>query len=112
MTHSFPPRRSADIWQRFTGPRSSLRPGWCVSRVHHHQPRNRWILGFKLYSLHHSHLACWSTTGLRRPASIRSPTCRSEEQTSELQPLMSISYAVYCLTNKKSSSDLKPKIHI
>src|SRR3546814_4471196 len=70
-----------------------------VSRVHHHQPRNRWKLGFKQYSLHHAHLACWSTTGLRRPVSIRSPT-RSEEHTSELQSLMRISYAVFCLKKK------------
>src|SRR3546814_7703244 len=68
-----------------------------VSRVHHHQPRNRWKLGFKQYSLHHAHLACWSTTGLRRPVSIRS---RSEEHTSELQSLMRISYAVFCLKKK------------
>src|SRR3546814_4491278 len=29
--------------------------------------------------------------------------CRSEEHTSELQSLMRISYAVFCLTKKKSS---------
>src|SRR3546814_5170777 len=112
----------------YTAPRSSLRTGWCVSRVHHHQPRNRWKLGFKQSTLHHAHLACWSTTGLRRPVSIRSPTCsgpvplsesqpvhhqplyvgqaqatpvslvRSEEHTSELQYLIRISYAVLRLT--------------
>src|SRR3546814_4570612 len=29
---------------------------------------------------------------------------RSEEHTSELQPLMSISYAVFCLNNKKNNT--------
>src|SRR3546814_3470066 len=31
-------------------------------------------------------------------------TCRSEEHTSELQSLMSISYAVFCLTKKKKKT--------
>src|SRR3546814_9984555 len=31
----------------------------------------------------------------------RSPGCRSEEHTSELQSLMRISYAVFCLKKKK-----------
>src|SRR3546814_4115714 len=113
-----PPRstRTDTLFPYTTLFRSSLRPGWCVSRVHHHQPRNRWKLGFKQYSLHHAHLACWSTTGLRRPVSIRSPTCsgpvplsesqpRSEEHTSELQSLMRISYAVFCLKKKKKKTN-------
>src|SRR3546814_9695373 len=42
----------------------------------------------------------------RRPRPSRSP-CRSEEHTSELQSLMRISYAVFCLKKKK-----KQKINI
>src|SRR3546814_9180520 len=34
---------------------------------------------------------------------------RSEEHTSELQSLMRISYAVFCLKNKKSNYDLNKK---
>src|SRR3546814_8175348 len=36
-----------------------------------------------------------------RSAGCRGPFCRSEEHTSELQSLMRISYAVFCLTKKK-----------
>src|SRR3546814_4386548 len=44
----------------------------------------------------------------REPAAADAPegaiwTCRSEEHTSELQSLMRISYAVFCLKNKKST---------
>src|SRR3546814_7237536 len=44
----------------------------------------------------------------RRAASPASPSCsisfRSEEHTSELQSLMRISYAVFCLKKKKTSN--------
>src|SRR3546814_1920847 len=37
----------------------------------------------------------------RKPqVGVTSPTCRSEEHTSELQSLMRISYAVFCLKKK------------
>src|SRR3546814_6238194 len=41
------------------------------------------------------------------PRSIKSsqPACRSEEHTSELQSLMRISYAVFCLKKKTKKSD-------
>src|SRR3546814_10539721 len=57
-----------------------------------------------------------STMPMRRPSSSRAPisqhpgalspsrlrsACRSEEHTSELQSLMRISYAVFCLQKKK-----------
>src|SRR3546814_5518483 len=41
-------------------------------------------------------------TGARRLARLRQPP-RSEEHTSELQSLMRISYAVFCLKKKKTS---------
>src|SRR3546814_6608806 len=34
--------------------------------------------------------------------------CRSEEHTSELQSLMRISYAVFCLKKKKKKNKIKP----
>src|SRR3546814_4927260 len=41
--------------------------------------------------------------GLAESTILRNPACRrSEEHTSELQSLMRISYAVFCLNNKKS----------
>src|SRR3546814_8616147 len=39
------------------------------------------------------------------------PAIRSEEHTSELQSLMRISYAVFCLTKKKYSQNLSQPIH-
>src|SRR3546814_7493213 len=39
-------------------------------------------------------------------------TIRSEEHTSELQSLMRISYAVFCLKKKKTQLDSKKYIHI
>src|SRR3546814_11574733 len=45
--------------------------------------------------------------GRRRSAPLsRSPTQRSEEHTSELQSLMRISYAVFCLKKKKNIPQL------
>src|SRR3546814_9550165 len=37
---------------------------------------------------------------------------RSEEHTSELQSLMRISYAVFCLKKKKKINKKKPNVHI
>src|SRR3546814_6525761 len=52
-----------------------------------------------------------------RPATILGPSVsrnRSEEHTSELQSLMRISYAVFCLKNTKTTHDNShvPKTHI
>src|SRR3546814_1236667 len=41
------------------------------------------------------------------PARRRSPRLRSEEHTSELQSLMRISYAVFCLKKKKEKQQNK-----
>src|SRR6187397_2017819 len=46
--------------------------------------------------------AIWLTTAARLPPALSPPTAiRSEEHTSELQPLYTISYAVFCLKKKK-----------
>src|SRR3546814_2042665 len=42
------------------------------------------------------------------PADCADP-CRSEEHTSELQSLMRISYAVFCLKKKKPSTTIKSR---
>src|SRR3546814_1498431 len=45
---------------------------------------------------------------LRGPAQVRAPWLeRSEEHTSELQSLMRISYAVFCLKKKKESEHIR-----
>src|SRR3546814_1220831 len=45
----------------------------------------------------------WATSGGAGFRGSRKSTPRSEEHTSELQSLMRISYAVFCLKKKKSS---------
>src|SRR3546814_4675586 len=45
----------------------------------------------------------------RRTAPACSSSPRSEEHTSELQSLMRISYAVFCLKKKKYNSNLSPQ---
>src|SRR3546814_8053504 len=57
--------------------------------------------------------AC-ETSGSCRPRSAghwRSRSLRSEEHTSELQSLMRISYAVFCLKQKKHTQDITPVTH-
>src|SRR3546814_1105920 len=73
LTHSFPPRRSSGL-RSPAGParRAALRPAQ----------------GFST--------RCNRATANRR----RGPSPRSEEHTSELQSLMRISYAVFCLKEK------------
>src|SRR3546814_3405925 len=58
-----------------------------------------------------------STRGLTVPRPAIIPNMRSEEHTSELQSLMRISYAVFCLKKKKTTTkqhqhthELNPKI--
>src|SRR3546814_4799151 len=55
-----------------------------------------------------SAIAAWSGRWLRHRASSAS-TLRSEEHTSELQSLMRISYAVFCL-KKKKELDTQPNM--
>src|SRR3546814_10803333 len=50
-----------------------------------------------------------SRPGRNRPKRRRSRDRRSEEHTSELQSLMRISYAVFCLKKKNSSEKNKTK---
>src|SRR3546814_1777179 len=58
-----------------------------------------------------SRVICWPASSsveqarTRRPSPRRTQQSRSEEQTSELQSLMRISYAVFCLTKKIKSED-------
>src|SRR3546814_4985890 len=52
---------------------------------------------------------CPAATGTDTGGSIRQPAARSEEHTSELQSLMRISYAVFCL-KKKNTTTGRPHI--
>src|SRR3546814_1869649 len=61
-------------------------------------------------SVHCSLRAGEQTTTTRSALCIRRPSLRSEEHTSELQSLMRISYAVFCL-KKKTQTNNKPETH-
>src|SRR3546814_3032531 len=50
-----------------------------------------------------SRFPAWASPGARGTSSRRGPM-RSEEHTSELQSLMRISYAVFCLKQKKTKN--------
>src|SRR3546814_8429125 len=73
--------------------------------------RQRWWIGG--WMRHHSSLdrrECRATTGIAgtNPVLItavgQAGRCRSEEHTSELQSLMRLSYAVFCLKKKKKQN--------
>src|SRR3546814_1509087 len=93
LTHSFPTRRSSDLSTRLpsTVPTSADRAGArrgseASSARTTSTPRSAPRLTFAISSA--------ATAG----------SSRSEEHTSELQSLMRISYAVFCLKKKKDNS--------
>src|SRR3546814_7251101 len=57
-------------------------------------------LGIVQTPLTYSALFAWATSEMRAAVSSQSNIPRSEEHTSELQSLMRISYAVFCLKKK------------
>src|SRR3546814_8903648 len=74
----------------------------------------RLVGGFTQYTRTPCWRASFSTSSIYRAlvtvlVSVTAPLSRSEEHTSELQSLMRISYAVFCL--KKKNKHI-PKIHI
>src|SRR3546814_6408582 len=63
----------------------------------HHRPKAEWMwAGVIVGCLSAAGVTIWQTVVLNLPRA----TGRSEEHTSELQSLMRISYAVFCLKNK------------
>src|SRR3546814_1072788 len=75
LTHSFPTRRSSDLLSS-----AGMLAAVCA----------RWARALS------------SSSEDTRPACTRHPAMRSEEHTSELQSLMRISYAVFCLKKKNN----------
>src|SRR3546814_2664902 len=106
MAHAFPTRRSSDLEYplaiRSSARRSRLDAYFARWRVtvllllHKVQASRRRSKPRVPPSARVTTLACAGTDRLSR-----SVTQRSEEHTSELQSLMRISYAVFCLTKKK-----------
>src|SRR3546814_7959750 len=113
MTHSFPTLRSSDLAMQGPGGVGSESPVRCEGRQACGPLRMRCpgplalrCAAWRAVSPLHSGMQRRSVVppALRqqafRPAWLR---CRSEEHTSELQSLMRISYAVFCLKKKTHS---------
>src|SRR3546814_3729126 len=93
LTHSFPTRRSSDLIAVGLGNRLGQRQAAEVqAALHPAGGRGRVDL---------AHINTHGTGAVARLfAGLQLPAVRSEEHTSELQSLMRISYAVFCLKKK------------
>src|SRR3546814_7013642 len=120
--NSFPTRRSSDLWNddvsealglgyiavdvdsvviaRAARKKRELPPSKGVPGNRRRLAWERWLRGTR--SRHIAH-RFWITPTIRDRTQSR-----SEEHTSELQSLMRISYAVFCLTQKKFTTSLIP----
>src|SRR3546814_2407167 len=94
LTHSFPTRRSSDLrrWRCWSTP---VRPA----------PRRCWPAHCTTTAARESLAAARSARGRCRRCCrwTMATRSRSEEHTSELQSLMRISYAVFCLKKKNTT---------
>src|SRR3546814_10495121 len=101
MTHAFPTRRSADLAEEGVrtalviapSPRVDLAPG--VSQRQEPMGVQAFIPEAPVEGFHKG-VVRWL------PGRLKSNVTRSEEHTSELQSLMRISYAVFCLKKNKN----------
>src|SRR3546814_9704142 len=109
LTHSFPTRRASDLKARPMSSKSIAKEAQDIELA------SRMIrLGARIQVLQEeTKLSYDRLTKLYREIHKRSPPkgmlpfsidWRSEEHTSELQSLMRISYAVFCLKQKKSNN--------
>src|SRR3546814_16444997 len=125
-THAFPTRRSSDlpyVWQTviwfdlesqgfslvpsnnatpLDGFKTGIIAGYDGERIRPEVPVTRADAAVAFIALHMAHLTGWyAETRPLGPAGGSHFLSRSEEHTSELQSLMRISYAVFCLKKKK-----------
>src|SRR3546814_3502217 len=91
LTHSFPTRRSSD-----------LRPRAAASAAPADAPPPNRLPRTGMLPMEGS---AAPPNGLPKAPPMRLPTVRSEEHTSELQSLMRISYAVFCLKKKNNRKE-------
>src|SRR3546814_2965992 len=104
MTHSFPTRRSSDLLLRSLFLHTEILANWdavCICDIQQSIELLIGILTAKVALSRYDvlHVLAWVSTKLaslldERPQALSE---RSEEHTSELQSLMRISYAVFCL---------------
>src|SRR3546814_19578343 len=117
LTHSFPTRRSSDLMASVRGLAAAAQiPAYCASKgglvtltralavewARHGIRVNALAPGYVETEINRDFLASDAGQGLRR----------SEEHTSELQSLMRISYAVFCLKKKKKTTNDHRRIRI
>src|SRR3546814_2408109 len=80
-------------------PYTTLFRSWCVLRSGMHEKA---AVGLEGHAGQEARIVARQKDG--KPPAVGYVGCRSEEHTSELQSLMRISYAVFCLKKKKASS--------
>src|SRR3546814_7182295 len=120
LTLSFPTRRSSDL--RRSGASSARRPAASPCRDRRSGSRGRSSARRRHPPMPASRCPCFRAAARRRGTKSRGPSpwsvhdppasrerndIRSEEHTSELQSLMRISYAVFCLKKKTKSHNNK-----
>src|SRR3546814_7905898 len=110
LTHSFPTRRSSDLELADDPPNAG--DARIVLFGPHRLPRDLGVLPHRaqFHDVEALIIQPHPTLAIeRRPAALELDR-RSEEHTSELQSLMRISYAVFCLKKKKTNNTPKPNI--
>src|SRR3546814_8123052 len=114
MTHSFPTRRSSDLCAQlldhFRGTASGARQieiGTAIDPTHEQFARRH--LWPDVVTLRDAVEPCVDTSHQEHLGGVVADgqRIRSEEHTSELQSLMRISYAVFCLKKKKNKQNTK-----
>src|SRR3546814_6614747 len=108
LTLSFPTRRSSDL--RRSGASSARRPAASPCRDRRSGSRGRSSARRRHPPMPASRCPCFRAAARRRGTKSRGPS-RSEEHTSELQSLMRISYAVFCLKKKNNITTPKTTTH-
>src|SRR3546814_6479529 len=103
LTHSFPTRRSSDLPSGAVVHRASGDPIF-LARGREMGPR----VSFHSPGVTVSGLRVADASRLQYFHLDRAIGARSEEHTSELQSLMRISYAVFCLKKKKNNTSNSP----
>src|SRR3546814_8954144 len=109
MTHAFPTRRSSDLKEKGMRTRWSEGAGrarFAVIEKRHAPAKQTWSRRRR-----RDHRPHHPQTRRGCPAMVPPLELRSEEHTSELQSLMRISYAVFCLKKKKTNITAKKTPH-
>src|SRR3546814_982202 len=108
MTHPFPTRRSSDLTNRSTA--TGTAAGTAAAGTAAKSGMSRWLgpiagiaAGLGIAALL-SHLGLSGAFAEFLSSMLLIGLVRSEEHTSELQSLMRISYAVFCLKKKKKTN--------